>query len=164
MEPSSAQRVEGAVVSVRGTVCQPPTSELRGGAAQPPGPRRDGQSCRLGPVVAPKESAQEQVRKGNQVREEPPPPPTPPGARGQLTAPRPVRVLSSTPQHSASRGTACRRDGRSAGSSLGLWAPQTGGSGSPAGTRHMWRTPGLGAAAQGPHGVGTQPAFADGVD
>lgn len=50
-------------------------------------------------------------------------------------------ALSSSPQRSASRGTACRRDGCSEGSSLGPWAPQTGGSCSPAGTRHTWMDP-----------------------
>lgn len=61
-------------------------------------------------------------------------PPTPsPGLVGSSRPQGPVGALSSTLQHSAPRGMACRRDGCSAGSSLGLWAPQTGGSCSPAG-------------------------------
>lgn len=51
---------------MRSTVCQLPTSELGGGwGAQPLGPGRGGQSCRLVPVLAQKESVQEWVRKAN---------------------------------------------------------------------------------------------------
>ena len=76
--------------------------------------------------VAWKESMPEQVGKGHKL------------GKGSWQAglvcsrsPQPSGALSSTPQHSASRGTACRRDGCSAGSSPGPWAPQTGGPCSP---------------------------------
>ena len=55
--------------------------------AQPLWPGRGGQSCRLVPVLAQKESVQEWVRKANLVRKGSPPPILESRASGWLTAP-----------------------------------------------------------------------------
>ena len=123
-KPPGAQRREGTAESLKGALSweEAWVPDMRGRPAGWSLCGSEGKCARAG-------------QEGRQVGE---------GPRAGLVCdhgPQPTGALSSTLQHSASRGTACRRDGCSEGSSLGPWAPQTGGSCSPAGTRHTRMDP-----------------------
>lgn len=60
MEAFQTQRAAGGAAA-----SHPPVSWEGAGVAQPLRPRHSGQSCRLVPVLAQKESVQEWVRKAN---------------------------------------------------------------------------------------------------
>lgn len=122
---SSAQRRERGGESLRGAVsCHPPLSweRARAGVAQPDADMMGWSLLWLGRKVCKSRRSGRETESGKEPRL---------GLVGGSGPPGLGGALSSTLRHSVSRGTACRKGGHSAGSSLGPWAPQTGGSCSP---------------------------------
>lgn len=123
---SSAQRRERGGESLRGAVSCHPPSELGGdrgwGGSAPEADMTGWSLLRLGRKVCKSRRSGRETESGKGPR---------PGLVGGSGPPGLGGALSSTLRHCASRGTACRKGGHSAGSSLRPWAPQTRGSCSP---------------------------------